>query len=86
MRRAFGVADAGHMTPAHWNVVTALWSLVHGYSHLAIAGKFDALAGSEALPAFVQRSLRPILEASLGGLLGPQAERAAPARRPGRRR
>lgn len=86
VRRAFGVADAGHMTPVHWNAVTALWSVVHGYSHLAIAGKFDGLAGPEGVPAFVQRSLRPILEASLRGLLGPLSKRVPPARRPGPRR
>jgi len=86
VRRAFGVADAGHMSPAHWNAVTALWSLVHGYSHLAIAGKFDGLAGPEGVQAFVQRSLRPILEASLRGLLGQPSTRAPPARRAGPRR
>lgn len=86
VRRAFGVADAGQMTPAHWHAVTALWSLVHGYSHLAIAGKFDGLAGPEGLPAFVQRSLQPILEASLRGLLGPPSARTAPKRRTGPRR
>jgi AcrR family transcriptional regulator len=74
VRRASGAADAQSMQPAHWYAVTALWSLVHGYGHLAIAGKFDGLAGEQGLEAFVERSLRPILDASLrGGVLGGDA-------------
>lgn len=99
VRRAAGVADAARMRPAHWHAVTALWSLVHGYAHLAIAGKFAPLAGEDALDAFVQRSLAPILDATVSGLLTQAArapaaalkrppkarpkERAAPARRRG---
>ena len=42
------------------------------------AGKFEPLSGDAGLQAFVQRSLGPILDASLQGLFG--APRAAPQR------
>lgn len=69
VRRAFGVADAETMTPAHWQVVTALWSLVHGYAHLAIAGKLDPLCRGQELQGFVASSLAPILTATIAGLI-----------------
>lgn len=68
VRRAFGVADAASMTPEHWNAVTALWSLVHGYAHLAIAGKLDPLCHEQGLESFVAGSLSPILTATIAGL------------------
>ena len=67
------------MDDLQWNAVAALWSLVHGYAHLAIAGKFDMLGGDAGLEAYVQRSLGPILDASLQGLFG--APTPAPRRR-----
>jgi adenosylmethionine-8-amino-7-oxononanoate aminotransferase len=81
--RGFGLAAVDEMTEQHWNAVAALWSLVHGYAHLAIAGKFEPYAGEIGLEAFVQRSLGPILDASLKGLF--DAVPRAP-QRPRRRR
>jgi AcrR family transcriptional regulator len=68
VRRASGVADATSMREPDWHAVTALWSLVHGYAHLAIAGRFDKLGGADGLEAFVARSLGPIIDATLRGL------------------
>lgn len=78
VRRVFGLAEASQMDEQHWNAVTALWSLVHGYAHLAIGGKFQRLAGDAGLDAFVAHSLGPMLDATMQGLFGP-------ARRPRRR-
>lgn len=69
VRRGFGVAETAQTTPAQWNVVTALWSLVHGYAHLAIAGKLDPLCREQGLDAFVAGSLGPILTATIAGLI-----------------
>lgn len=50
--------------------VVALWSLVHGYAHLAIAGKFGALVGpQDDVATYVQTTLPPLLDAVLDGLL-----------------
>jgi AcrR family transcriptional regulator len=81
VRRGFGLATDAPMDDRQWNAVAALWSLVHGYAHLAIAGKFEPLSGDAGLEAYVQRSLGPILDASLQGLFG-----ACPLARPRRRR
>lgn len=76
VRRGFGLAEDAAMDERQWNAVAALWSLVHGYAHLAIAGKFEQLGGEAGLQAYVQRSLGPILDAALLGLFG--APGAAP--------
>lgn len=81
--RGFGLASIEQMGEQHLNAVAALWSLVHGYAHLAIAGKFEPYAAEAGLETFVQRSLGPILDASLKGLFGDAAGAAA---RPRRRR
>ena len=79
VRRAFGLADKGQMNSTHWNAVTALWSLVHGFAHLAIAGRFGVLCGPYSLEDFSERSLGPILQASVDGLI--PIRPARPARR-----
>lgn len=71
VRRAAGVKTEAQMKPVHWNAVRTLWSLVHGYAHLAIAGRFDvfvAMSTPAELPAFVQASLPAALDAALAGL------------------
>ena len=77
VRRAFGLAAARQMSAAHWNAVTALWSLVHGFAHLVIAGKFGMLCGADSIEGFTERNLRPILESALVGLIPTRAPRVA---------
>lgn len=61
---------AGRSPVDQEQAVVALWSLVHGYAHLAIAGKFGALAGpQDDVAAYVQTTLPPLLDAVLDGLL-----------------
>jgi AcrR family transcriptional regulator len=81
VRRASGVADAPAMTPWHWHVVTALWAMVHGYAHLAIAGKLDPLCRGQPLPAYVDASLGPTLMATIAGLIPVDARPGAPGQR-----
>lgn len=68
VRRAAGVKTAAQMTPAHWTAVITLWSLVHGYAHLAIAGRFAHFAGERGTGDFVEATLPAVLDASLAGL------------------
>lgn len=87
VRRAAGVKTSAGMSAAHWNAVVTLWSLVHGYAHLAIAGRFGAFttAGQGAgLDAFVQTTLPAVLDAALAGLFPPRprSSRATAAKRP----
>lgn len=74
--RAYGIGEAWPLQADPLRAVTALWSLVHGYAHLAIAGKFHLLGGADGLGAFVDSSLGPILDAALAGLLPPGRRQA----------
>jgi AcrR family transcriptional regulator len=92
VRRAAGVADAASMTRAHWDAVVTLWSLVHGFAHLAIAGRFEHFHAGQALAAFVDATLPAALDAALRGLFasapvvpGDGARMPPPRARRGRR-
>jgi AcrR family transcriptional regulator len=76
--RLSGLTGPAQMRDKHWRALTGLWSLVHGYAHLAIAGKLDLVAGEGGVERFVQRSLGPILDASLLGLFGPLPKAGKP--------
>jgi AcrR family transcriptional regulator len=69
VRALWGVPDAAAMQPLHWQAVLGMWSLVHGYAHLAIAGKFDGFAGGAPPDDFLADMVAPMLEASLDGLV-----------------
>jgi AcrR family transcriptional regulator len=84
VRRLWQVPHADAMTARHGNAVIALWSMVHGYAHLAIAGKFGALEAAASRDGFIQATLVPGLEALLDGLLAanpPASLSPQPARR-----
>jgi AcrR family transcriptional regulator len=66
-RDAFGIARGGPLTDEAWNSLLASWSVVHGYAHLAIAGRFDPHAESVSLERFVAKTLRPVLDRVLEG-------------------
>jgi AcrR family transcriptional regulator len=85
-----GDTTPGDMTRDELDKVTALWSLVHGYAHLAIAGKLGTDAGQDDCPAeprldalgpgLLER-LRPVLDAVLAGLFPPLQPPRSRARR-----
>ncbi len=60
---------AGRSAMNQEQAVVALWSVVHGYAHLAIAGKFAELAGPQDVTTYVQALLPPLLDAVLAGFL-----------------
>ena len=78
VRTAFGVAPGSALNAEQWTALLALWSVVHGYAHLAIAGRFDWMAGAAGREAFVEHTVRPVIETVLRGI-APQP--AAPSRR-----
>lgn len=43
VRAGFGLAQGEPLPPKAGTALLALWSVVHGYAHLAIAGRFDPL-------------------------------------------
>ena len=68
VRRAFGLAPGKALTGKAWTALLALWSVVHGYAHLTIAGRFDGVCGGKAGRAeMAQKALRGILDAVIAG-------------------
>ena len=53
---------------AQWQALLAIWSVVHGFAHLGLAGQLDRLAGAEGPEAYVRRMLGPMLQQLLDGL------------------
>ena len=74
VREAFGVAPGAQLPPRAWTAVIALWSVVHGFAHLAIAGRFDPLCGPRQRAKWVQASVRDVVAAVVEGSV-PRARR-----------
>lgn len=67
VRAAFGLAPGKPVTGKAWTALLALWSVVHGFAHLTIAGRFDWCAGKAGRKAFVGKTLRPVLDRVIEG-------------------
>jgi AcrR family transcriptional regulator len=76
VRLAFGIAPGEPLTPEAWTALVGLWSVVHGYAHLTLAGRLDPCAGGRSRKRFVADTLRPVLACAVAGFLA-----APPARR-----
>jgi AcrR family transcriptional regulator len=77
------VCDVPANKPLDAHARTALvtmWSVVHGFAHLAIAGRLTHLAGDAALKSWVGKTLPAVLEATIAGLAGGSRRRGS---RPG---
>ena len=86
VRAMRGLADGAPIRGADWAALLASWSIVHGFAHLAIAGRFDWMAreeGTASRERYVERWLRPSLEQAMAGMgaAGPRAAQRAAARR-----
>jgi hypothetical protein len=56
------------LTPQQWQVLLSIWSAVHGFAHLALAGQFDAIAPSGGRATVLRELVSPMLERQLVGL------------------
>lgn len=52
-----GIAAGGPLDRAALTTVLAAWSVVHGFAHLALDGKFDALGGAQEADAMLPEML-----------------------------
>lgn len=68
--RAFGLAPGAPLTAEGWTALVALWSAVHGYAHLAIAGRFDRLGGV-GRERFVEATLERSIALVVRGVMPP---------------
>ncbi|WP_082568638.1 TetR/AcrR family transcriptional regulator [Rhizobacter sp. Root1221] len=78
-RAAFSVLEAGirglygtpadePLPPLQWQALLAVWSVVHGFAHLALAGQFNAFTPPEGREAMLRATLAPMLDLQLGAL------------------
>lgn len=59
-----GIAAGGPLDRAALATVLAAWSVVHGFAHLALDGKFDALGGAQEADAILPEMLAGLWPAS----------------------
>ena len=65
IRAASGLSDDDAMTPEAFGLLMADWSLVHGFAHLALGGKFDRPARQRGGKSAILKSFLPLTLAHL---------------------
>lgn len=60
IRAAAGLDDDDAMTPEAFGLLMANWSLVHGFAHLALGGKFDRPAQQRGGKSAILKSFLPL--------------------------
>lgn len=68
VRDLYGVAPEPPLAPEQWNALLSIWSVVHGFAHLALAGQFDHIAPSSGREAMLREVVAPMLEQQLAAL------------------
>lgn len=68
VRALCAVPAPAPLSPRQWNALLAIWSVVHGFAHLALAGQFDGFAPKGGREALLRETLAPMLEQQLSGL------------------
>jgi AcrR family transcriptional regulator len=56
------------LAPEQSNALLSIWSVVHGFAHLALAGQFDDMAPPGGREAMLRTALAPLLEQHLVAL------------------
>ena len=84
VRDLYAVPAPTPLAPAQWHALLSIWSVVHGFAHLALSGQFDAFTPPGGRQAMLRETLAPMLDAQLAALRPGAAAR--PARRPSPRR
>jgi AcrR family transcriptional regulator len=72
------VPSSRPLGPEQWNALLSLWSVVHGFAHLALAGQLDRFAPDGRLEALVQVMLGPMLDQHLAALSASAGARSRP--------
>lgn len=75
VRDLLGVARDAPLAPAQWAALLSIWSVVHGFAHLALAGQFDTIAGPAGRDAYVLELVGPMLAPHLAALAPPRRVR-----------
>jgi AcrR family transcriptional regulator len=86
VRDFYGVPAGTPLSPAQWQALLGVWSVVHGYAHLALAGRFDLFAAGGQRRQLLQTVLPGLLQQHLEGLRAVAAAAPDAPRPAGRRR
>ena len=68
VRRLYGVAAADALTPAQSHALLSIWSVVHGFAHLALAGQFDSMTPPGRRETLLRQTLAAMLDQQLAAL------------------
>lgn len=68
VRDLCGLGSSAPLAPAHWHALLSIWSVVHGFAHLALAGQFAEFTPSGGQSGLLRETLAPMLEAQLRAL------------------
>ena len=68
IRALLGLGSDGPLDADGRAALLAMWSLVHGFAHLAIGGRFEWLAGGARIDRWVARTLPGVLRAAIDGI------------------
>lgn len=68
VRQLLGLAADAPMAAADWQTLLAVWSVVHGFAQLAMAGQIDHFLPGQGRDALLREVLAPMLERQLRGL------------------
>lgn len=68
VRDLLGVPAPTPLAPAQRHALLSIWSVVHGFAHLALSGQFDALITPASRGALLGQTLAPLLEQQLVAL------------------
>jgi AcrR family transcriptional regulator len=60
VRAAMELTPADPMTPEAYGLLMAMWSIVHGFSHLALGGQFDRAAKLRGGKSAILKSFLPL--------------------------
>ena len=82
VRALYGVPPPAPLAPGQWNSLLSIWSVVHGFAHLAMAGQFARFASEGGHEALVPGALAPMLDQFLAAIRPKSPSRSL--RRPGK--
>ena len=79
VRDLYGVPRGKPLGAAQWEALVGIWSVVHGYAHLALAGRFS-VNGEKASCGRADGAVRAVLQRHLDGLAALERVGKRPAR------
>jgi len=80
VRDLYGLTASAPLAPAQWHTLLSMWSVVHGFANLTLAGQFGGFTPPGGSAALLRETLAPMLQAQLSAL------RPSPAKAGARRK